>query len=199
MQAPLPIKVALFASGSGTNAQKIFEYFKDHKEIEIAMLLSNNPGAYALTRAQSVGIPTRVFTKAEFKDSDIIVQELKAAGIQWVVLAGFLWLIPSHLIQAFPTSMLNIHPALLPKFGGKGMYGMKVHEAVKETGESRTGITIHKVNEEYDKGEIVFQGFCDVLPEDTPESIAQKVHELEYLHFPKVIEDQIRQSITPQS
>ncbi|MBC7451338.1 MAG: phosphoribosylglycinamide formyltransferase [Cytophagales bacterium] len=195
MQANLPIKVALFASGSGTNAQKIFEYFKDHTEIRIAMLLSNNPDAYALTRAQSFGIPTRVFTKAEFNDPNCIVQELKDAGIQWVVLAGFLWLIPAHLIRAFPTSMLNIHPALLPKFGGKGMYGMKVHAAVKDTGETQTGITIHKVNEEYDKGEIVFQGFCDVLSDDTPEGIAQKVHELEYLHFPIVIEEQIKRSL----
>lgn len=195
MQAPLPIKVALFASGSGTNAQKIFEYFKDCKEIQIAMLLSNNSDAFALTRAQSFGIPTRVFTKSEFNDPDGIVRELINAGIQWIVLAGFLWLIPLHLIKAFPSSMLNIHPALLPKFGGKGMYGMKVHEAVKNTGETKTGITIHKVNEEYDKGEIVFQGFCDVVPEDTPETIAQKVHELEYLHFPSVIEQQIKLSL----
>lgn len=155
------------------------------------MLLSNNPEAYALTRAQEANVPTRVFTKAEFKDSSVIVDELKAAGISWVILAGFLWLIPKHLIQAYPVSMLNIHPALLPNFGGKGMYGMHVHKAVIETGAKQTGITIHKVNEEYDKGEIVFQVAFDVLPTDTPETVAEKIHALEYEHFPRVIEEQI--------
>ncbi|MGN6647927.1 MAG: phosphoribosylglycinamide formyltransferase [Cytophaga sp.] len=191
MQTSPTTKVALFASGSGTNAQRIIDYFKDNKSIEISMLLSNNPEAYALTRAQEANVPTRVFTKAEFKDSSVIVDELKAAGISWVILAGFLWLIPKHLIQAYPVSMLNIHPALLPNFGGKGMYGMHVHKAVIETGAKQTGITIHKVNEEYDKGEIVFQVAFDVLPTDTPETVAEKIHALEYEHFPRVIEEQI--------
>jgi len=191
MQASPTTKVALFASGSGTNAQRIIDYFKGNKSIEIAMLLSNNPEAYALTRAQNANVPTRVFTKAEFKDSTIIVDELKTAGISWVILAGFLWLIPKSLIQAYPTSMLNIHPALLPNFGGKGMYGMHVHKAVIETGAKQTGITIHKVNEEYDKGEIVFQAQFDVLSTDTPETVAEKIHALEYEHFPRVIEEQI--------
>jgi len=195
MQGSSTIKVAIFASGSGTNAQRIFDYFKEKENIEIALLLSNNPDAYALTRAKNAQIPTRVFTKAEFKDSSIIVDELKAAGISWVILAGFLWLVPKNLIQAFPTSILNIHPALLPDFGGKGMYGMHVHKAVIETGAKKTGITIHKVNEEYDKGEIVFQASFDVLPKDTPESVAEKIHELEYKHFPLVIEEQIIKSL----
>lgn len=195
MQASSTIKVAIFASGSGTNAQRIFDYFKEKEGIEIALLLSNNPDAYALTRARNANIPTRVFTKAEFKDSSIIVDELKAAGISWVILAGFLWLVPKNLIQAFPTSILNIHPALLPNFGGKGMYGMFVHKAVIETGAKTTGITIHKVNEEYDKGEIVFQASFDVLPTDTPETVAEKIHALEYQHFPLVIEEQIIKSL----
>jgi phosphoribosylglycinamide formyltransferase-1 len=195
MQASKSIKVAIFASGSGTNAQRIFDYFKEKENVEISLLLSNNPDAYALTRAKAASIPTRVFTKAEFKDSSIIVDELKAAGISWVVLAGFLWLVPKNLIQAFPNSILNIHPALLPNFGGKGMYGMHVHKAVIETGAKETGITIHKVNEEYDKGEVVFQARFDVLPTDTPETVAEKIHELEYAHFPLVIEEQINKSL----
>ncbi len=195
MQVSKPIKVAIFASGSGTNAQRIFDYFKEKEGVEISLLLSNNPDAYALTRAKSASIQTRIFTKAEFKDSTVIVDELKAAGISWIILAGFLWLVPKSLIQAFPNTILNIHPALLPAFGGKGMYGMHVHKAVIETKTKQTGITIHKVNEEYDKGEVVFQAAFDVLAHDTPESIAEKIHELEYKHFPAVIEEQINKSL----
>ena len=195
MQASKPIKVAIFASGSGTNAQRIMDYFKDKEGIEISLLLSNNPEAYALTRAEAASIPTRVFTKAEFKDSTIIVDELKDAGISWIILAGFLWLVPKTLIQAFPNSILNIHPALLPNFGGKGMYGMHVHKAVIETGAKETGITIHKVNEEYDKGEILFQARFEVLATDTHETVAEKIHALEYAHFPLVIEEQINKSL----
>ena len=195
MQVSKPIKVAIFASGSGTNAQRIIDYFKENAGVEIALILSNNPDAYVLARAKEASIPIRVFTKAEFKDSTIIVDELITAGISWVVLAGFLWLVPKSLIQAFPTSILNIHPALLPNFGGKGMYGMYVHKAVIETGAKETGITIHKVNEEYDKGEIVFQSRFEVLATDTPETVAEKIHALEYAHFPLVIEEQIHKSL----
>ncbi|WP_018343282.1 phosphoribosylglycinamide formyltransferase [Cytophaga aurantiaca] len=195
MQASKPIKVAIFASGSGTNAQRIIDYFKEKEGVEIALLLSNNPDAYALKRAEAASVPTRVFTKAEFKDSDIIIDELKAAGISWIILAGFLWLVPKNLIHAFPNTILNIHPALLPNFGGKGMYGMFVHKAVIETGAKETGITIHKVNEEYDKGEVVFQVRFDVLSTDTPETVAEKIHALEYAHFPLVIEEQINKSL----
>jgi len=195
MQAVSPIRIAIFASGSGTNAQRIMDYFSTSNTIEVALLLSNNPDAYALTRAKNAQIPTRIFSKVEFKDSTVIVDELKAAKIDWIVLAGFLWLIPKSLIQAFPTSMLNIHPALLPNFGGKGMYGMNVHKAVIETGAKETGITIHKVNEEYDKGEIVFQARFDVASTDTPETVAEKIHALEYDYFPIVIEEQINKSV----
>ncbi len=195
MQAASPIRIAIFASGSGTNAQRIIDYFAEIPAIEVAILLSNDPEAYALTRAQNANIATRVFTKAEFKDSTVIVDELKEAGITWIILAGFLWLIPTSLVQAFPTTMLNIHPALLPNFGGKGMYGMHVHRAVIETGAKQTGITIHKVNEEYDKGEIVFQAAFDVLASDTHETVAEKIHALEYAHFPLVIEEQIKKSL----
>jgi phosphoribosylglycinamide formyltransferase-1 len=195
MQTVSPIRIAIFASGSGTNAQRIMDYFSKSTTIEVALLLSNNPDAYALTRAKDAQIPTRIFSKLEFNDSTVIVDELKAAKIDWTVLAGFLWLIPKSLIQAFPTSMLNIHPALLPNFGGKGMYGMHVHKAVIETGAKETGITIHKVNEEYDKGEIVFQARFDVLSTDSPETVAEKIHALEYAYFPIVIEEQINKSV----
>jgi len=195
MQASTPIKIALFASGSGTNAQRIFEHFKDRSDINVALLLSNNPEAYALKRAELFEIPTRVFTKKEFKESDTIVNELKHADIHWIVLAGFLWMVPENLIKAYPSNILNIHPALLPDFGGKGMYGMNVHTAVKASGAEKSGITIHKVNEEYDKGEIVFQDSFKIFPADTPETIAQKVHELEYQHFPRIIEEQIKKSL----
>jgi phosphoribosylglycinamide formyltransferase-1 len=195
MQTVSPIRIAIFASGSGTNAQRIMDYFSKSTTIEVALLLSNNPDAYALTRAKDAQIPTRIFSKLEFNDSTVIVDELKAAKIDWIVLAGFLWLIPKSLIQAFPTSMLNIHPALLPNFGGKGMYGMHVHKAVIETGAKETGITIHKVNEEYDKGEIVFQARFDVLSTDSPETVAEKIHALEYAYFPIVIEEQINKSV----
>ena len=195
MQAASPIRIAIFASGSGTNAQRIMDYFGKNNTIEVVLLLSNNPDAYALTRAQNAHIPTRVFTKEEFKESTVIVDELKAAGIDWLILAGFLWLIPKSLVQAFPRSILNIHPALLPNFGGKGMYGMNVHKAVIETGAKETGITIHLVNEEYDKGEIVFQARFDVVSTDTPETVAEKIHALEHEHFPRVIEEQIHKSV----
>jgi len=191
MRVKTPIKIAVFASGSGTNANRIFEHFKDKKDIEVTLLLSNNPDAFVLKRAKSFGIPTRIFSKAEFKDSDVIVNELRNARIQWIILAGFLWLIPSNLVKVFPETILNIHPALLPNFGGKGMFGIHVHEAVKASGVSKTGITIHKVNEEYDKGEIVFQDSCEVTSEDTPETIAEKVRKLEHQHFPRVIEEEI--------
>lgn len=195
MQAASPIRIAIFASGSGTNAQRIMDYFGKNNTIEVVLLLSNNPDAYALKRAQNAHIPTRVFTKEEFKESTVIVDELKAAGIDWLILAGFLWLIPKSLVQAFPRSILNIHPALLPNFGGKGMYGMNVHKAVIETGAKETGITIHLVNEEYDKGEIVFQARFDVVSTDTPETVAEKIHALEHEHFPRVIEEQIHKSV----
>jgi phosphoribosylglycinamide formyltransferase-1 len=179
--------IAIFASGSGTNAEQIMKHFQHHPSTQVALLLSNNPQAYALERAKKFGIPTRVFDKKQWRESEIVVQWLKEKEVTHIVLAGFLWLIPAYLIKAYP-KMINIHPALLPKYGGKGMYGMKVHEAVRAANEMETGITIHEVNEHYDEGKIIFQAQCLVDPTDTPEDIANKIHQLEYEHFPKVIE-----------
>ncbi|MCU0415622.1 MAG: phosphoribosylglycinamide formyltransferase [Cytophagaceae bacterium] len=193
MQASATQNIALFASGSGTNVQAIAEYFKDRTDVRIVLIATNNPNAYVIERAKNLNIPCTVFTRADFYDSSLLVEELKQLKVDWVILAGFLWLIPSYFVQAFP-NMLNIHPALLPSFGGKGMYGMKVHEAVKATGAVSTGITIHRVNEQYDEGAIVFQASCPVAPEDTPETIAAKVHALEYAHYARIIDEQIQQS-----
>lgn len=183
-----PYRLAIFASGSGTNAEEIMKRFQKHTSIKVVLLLSNNPEAYALERAKKFGVATQVFNRAQFRDSDTVLNWLRQAEVTHVILAGFLWLVPSSLVKAYPHHILNIHPALLPKFGGKGMYGSFVHEAVKAQGEKETGITIHEVNEKYDEGKVVFQASCPVVPNDTPETIAQKVHQLEYAHFPAVIE-----------
>ena len=181
-------KIAIFASGSGTNAEEIFKYFQHHKSIEVSALLSNNPQAYALQRAKNFNVSSYAFSREQFKDSVFLLNLLSRHGVTHIVLAGFLWLIPDYLIKAFPSRIINIHPALLPKFGGKGMYGKIVHEAVKASGEKETGITIHEVNDKYDDGKIIFQDRFTVSKEDTPDQIAEKVHALEYKHYPKVIE-----------
>ena len=181
-------RVAIFASGSGSNAEEIFKHFQSHPSIEIVLLLSNNANAFALERAKRFDVPSKVFNRAIFRESEEVLAWLKEKKITHVVLAGFMWLVPAYLIKAFPGKIVNIHPALLPKFGGKGMYGMHVHEAVKATGEKETGITIHEVNEHYDEGKALFQAKCEVLPSDSPDQIAQKVHQLEYAHYPRVIE-----------
>jgi phosphoribosylglycinamide formyltransferase-1 len=181
-------RLAVFLSGNGSNAEKIFAYFKEHPSISIGLVLSNNPEAYGLQRAKKFNIPTRTFTKHQFRESDEVLNWLKVAEITHIVLAGFLWMIPMNLIKAYPNKIINIHPALLPKFGGKGMYGIKVHEAVKAANEAQTGITLHAVNEKYDDGEIIFQAMCDVLPSDTPALIAEKVQALEHAHYPREIE-----------
>lgn len=183
-----PHQLAIFASGSGTNAEEIFRYFRQHDSISVVLLLSNNPQAYALERAGKYDIPSKVFSRSQFRESLEVLEWLKENKITHIVLAGFMWLVPDYLIRAFPGRIINIHPALLPKFGGKGMYGMHVHEAVKAAGEKETGVTIHEVNERYDEGRILFQARCEVTPSDTPEQIAQKVHALEYAHYPAVIE-----------
>lgn len=182
------VRLAIFASGNGSNAEAIMKYFLHHPQIEVALLLSNNANAFALERAKRFHVPTFVFNKSQFRESDHVIQWLKENDITHLVLAGFLWLLPENLIAAFPKRIVNIHPSLLPKFGGKGMYGMNVHQAVKEAGETKTGITIHQVNAKYDDGKILLQASCEVLPSDTPESIAAKVNALEYTHFPKTIE-----------
>ena len=181
-------KIAVFASGSGTNAQKIFEKFKDHPSAEVVALYSNKSNAYALERARDFGIDTKTFDREEFYNTEKVLQDLQRKEVDFIVLAGFLWLIPNYLVKAFDRKMVNIHPALLPKFGGKGMYGMKVHEAVINKKEKETGITIHYVNAAYDEGDIILQATCAVLEHDTPESVAKKIHELEYEHLPKVVE-----------
>ena len=179
-------KIAIFASGSGTNAQNIIEYFSDNERVIVDSLWTNNPNAYALERAKKLGAETFVFTRDDLVNTPKLVVELKKRNVNLIVLAGFLWLMPLNLIQNF--KIINIHPALLPKYGGKGMYGMKVHQAVVENKENESGISVHFVNEKYDEGEIVFQAKCEVFPSDTPEDVAIKVHELEYKYFPEVIE-----------
>ena len=186
-------RLAIFASGGGTNAEEIFKYFKHHPDIEVVLLMSNNPNAYALQRAKNHGIKTAVFNREEFRDGKNIQDHLKKSNATHIVLAGFLWLIPEYLLQSFPDRIINIHPALLPRYGGKGMYGSKVHEAVKASGDPETGITIHLVNSKYDDGKILFQGRCSVSPNHTPEEIAACVHQLEYEHYPRVIEQWVLQ------
>ena len=182
-----PARLAIFLSGNGSNAEQIFSHFKNHPTITVALVLSNNPEAFGLQRAKNFGLKTQVFDRNQFHESEVL-NWLKDEQVTHVVLAGFLWMIPQNLIQAYPKHIINIHPALLPKFGGKGMYGSKVHAAVKAAGEKETGITLHEVNEKYDEGKIIFQAKCEVLPEDTPESIAKKVQALEHAHYPIEIE-----------
>ncbi len=186
-------RIAIFASGSGTNAERIISCFRKHKIFEVTIVLSNNPDAYVLERAARLKVRTHVFNRETFNNSNEIPVLLSELKIDLVVLAGFLWLIPSNLIQSFPDQIINIHPALLPQYGGKGMYGNHVHEAVIANGEKESGISIHFVNEVYDEGRIIFQGKCEVKSGDTPETLAQRIHELEYEHFPKVIEDLLEQ------
>ncbi len=179
-------RLAIFASGSGTNAEQIMLHFKQHPKIEVALMLSNKPDAFVLARTKKFNVPCKVFTRQLF--SDEVLHWLLEEKITHIVLAGFMWLMPSSIIKKFPGKIINIHPALLPKFGGKGMYGHYVHEAVKAAGEKETGITIHLVNEKYDEGEILCQASCTVDPYDSPEQIADKVHALEHRHYPEQIE-----------
>jgi len=180
-------RIAIFASGSGTNAQKIIEYFSTSKEIVVDSLWSNNENAYALIRAEKLGIETFTFESDEFYRSNEILDRLYDHRIDMIVLAGFLWLVPRNLTELF--TVINIHPALLPKYGGKGMFGANVHKAVLASKDKESGITIHQVNQDYDKGKIIFQATCPILPKDTPETLAARIHELEYQHYPRVIEE----------
>ncbi len=185
------IKIAIFASGSGSNAERIVEFFSSNDEVEVSLILTNNPVAGVIERAQRLDIPVVIFNKKVFSKTDKIVEMLQLQGIDWVILAGFLWLVPTNLIKAFENRMINIHPALLPKYGGKGMWGHHVHEAVVANKEKQTGITIHYVNEHYDEGKVIFQTICEVIEKDTPENVAAKIHELEYQYFPEVIYKEI--------
>ena len=180
-------KIVIFASGSGTNAQKIIEYFKNSRDVVVDSLWSNNENAYALIRAEKLGVETFTFGREELYNSIEVLESLSDRKIDMIVLAGFLWLLPHNLTEEF--MVVNIHPALLPKYGGKGMYGHFVHEAVIKNKEKESGITIHLVNEQYDKGRIVFQASCPVEHSDDPESLAQKIHLLEHEHYPRVIEE----------
>ncbi len=184
-------KIAIFASGSGSNAENIAQYFKGSDQVSIALIVCDNPKAFVLERAKKLNIPTVIINPLQLKDTDYMQSILNEYEIDFIVLAGFLKLIPTHLVKAYPDKIINIHPALLPKYGGKGMYGHHVHEAVVEAKEQETGITVHFVNEHYDEGQIIFQAKCQVSPKDTPDDVADKIHELEMEHFPKVIEDLI--------
>jgi phosphoribosylglycinamide formyltransferase 1 len=182
-------KLAIFASGTGSNAQKIIEYFnKPGMCAKVELVVSSRANAGVLDIAKSHNIKTHVLNKEEFKEGGAIVQLLQKEGIEFVILAGFLLLLPSKLTKVFTNRIINIHPALLPKYGGQGMYGGRVHEAIKKAGETESGITIHYVNEHYDEGEIIFQAKCKIDPEDSADSIAKKVQKLEHEHFPKIIE-----------
>ncbi|MCW5899782.1 MAG: phosphoribosylglycinamide formyltransferase [Flavobacteriales bacterium] len=185
------VRIAILASGSGTNAQRLMEHFADHPAAEVALVGCDQPGAGVLQRAWDHGVPVFLFNGAQLKDGTV-QHEFQGLGIGLVVLAGFMRLIPAEMVKAYPKRIVNIHPALLPKFGGKGMYGAHVHRAVIDAGERESGITIHFVNERYDEGEHLFQAKCTVLPEDTPERLAERIHALEHEHYAQVVEHVIR-------
>ena len=181
--------IAIFASGSGSNAENLIRYFSAHPQGTVRLVLSNKAEAGAIERAARLGVESMVFDRDTFYNSEQVLARLRQERIDFVVLAGFLWLVPDYLIAAYPDRIVNIHPALLPKYGGKGMYGDRVHEAVIASGEKESGITIHYTNEHYDEGGIICQQKCPVLPGDTPEELAQRIHRLEYEYYPKVIEE----------
>ena len=180
-------RITIFASGEGSNTQHLIDYFRG-SDVSIALIVCNNSNANVLKRARNSNIPTILTNKEEFYGGDVLANRLKDEKIDLIVCAGFLWKIPDNILKAFPNKIVNIHPALLPKFGGKGMYGLNVHKAVIESGEKDSGITIHYLNEHYDEGEIILQKKCEVASNETPESLAQKVQQLEHEWYPKSIE-----------
>ncbi|MGB8191129.1 MAG: phosphoribosylglycinamide formyltransferase [Chitinophagaceae bacterium] len=186
-----PFHIAIFASGAGSNAKRIIEYFRSHSYIKVSLIACNKPGAGVLAIAEQEGIPVLLIEKERFFRGDAYTEPLKSAGIGLVVLAGFLWKVPQQLIDAYRNAIINIHPALLPKYGGKGLYGGFVHEAVLKAREQESGITIHYVDEEYDHGDAIFQAKVQVHESDTPATLAKKIQQLEHEHFPKVIEELI--------
>jgi len=185
-------RIALFASGSGSNAEKIAEYFTGNPNVEVSLVLSNNPKAGVIERARRLHVPVLLFDRTTFYQTDRITDLLRRQEIDLIVLAGFMWLVPESLVRAFPQRIVNIHPALLPSYGGKGMYGHFVHEAVVAAGERESGITIHFVNERYDEGAVIFQARCLVEPGDTPEDVARKVQVLEHRHYPEVVAEVLK-------
>jgi len=185
-------RIAIFASGSGSNAQKIMEHFKRNPEAEVVLVLTNNPQAYVLQRSDNFEIPSHIFTRKEFYETDDVIRLLKNLQVDLIVLAGFLWLVPETLLQAFPNKIINLHPALLPKFGGQGMYGDHVHKAVLASGEEESGITIHFAGEAFDEGEIIHQSKFKIEPGDNLEVVKFKGQQLEHQHFPRVIESLLK-------
>ena len=180
-------RLSIFVSGNGTNLQRIAEYFANKPNVEIVNVVCNNPKAYSIERAKNLGIPLRMITRQEFNSPEF-TEEMASLKLDLIVLAGFLWKIPANLIQAYPKKIVNIHPALLPKYGGKGFYGEHVHEAVVAAKETHSGITIHYVNEIYDNGEIILQAHVALDEKETPDSLAAKIHQLEQAYFPVAIE-----------
>ncbi len=185
-------RLIIFASGSGSNAENIIKYFQHSNNVTVSAVFCNRKDAGVFERCKRLAIPCEWFSRDDFSNSNVILNRLKQES-DYIILAGFLWKIPENIVKAFPNKILNIHPALLPKYGGKGMYGMNVHNAVKENNEKETGITIHFVNEYYDDGAIIFQAKTPIESSDTPKDIAQKIHELEYAHFPRVIEEVVKE------
>lgn len=185
-------RVVIFASGSGSNAENLIKFFHNSDNASVIQILCNNPHAKVLDRAKRLQVSALSFNRIAFSKSEDVLNILKASHPDLIVLAGFLWKFPEFILEAFPNKVINVHPALLPKYGGKGMYGMNVHEAVVANNESETGITIHYVNENYDEGAIIFQAKCDVVSTDTAEDVAVKIHELEMEYFPKVVDELLR-------
>ncbi|MBP3827741.1 MAG: phosphoribosylglycinamide formyltransferase [Prevotella sp.] len=189
------INIAIFVSGGGTNCENLIQYFKEKTWVKTTLVVSNRPDAYALVRAASHNVPTTVVNKAMLNDPDVMLPLLEQYRVDFIVLAGFLPLIPDFLIEAFPRKIINLHPALLPKYGGKGMWGHHVHEAVKAAGETETGMTVHYVSNVCDGGEIIRQFRVALTPDDTADDIAEKEHQLEMAHFPTVVEEVLRQTV----
>lgn len=187
------IRLAILASGNGTNAQRISEYFAHHDKVQVACIIYNRKDAYVAERARRLGVPAQYFGRKDFYENGRVLEYLREQHIDWVILAGFLWLVPEDILNAFPNHIINIHPALLPKYGGKGMFGEHVHEAVIAHHEKESGITIHLVDNHYDRGTTLFQAKCQLTDEDTPDTLAAKIHELEQKHFPLIIEQTVLQ------
>lgn len=184
------IHIAILASGSGTNAENLIKYFEGHPQVKVSGVYTNNPKAYVIKRARDMNIPVGIFNRDELYHTDFMLEEWKTAA-EFLILAGFLWLIPQNVVKAFPKRIINIHPALLPKYGGKGMYGGRVHEAVIENREHKSGITIHYVNEKYDEGAIIFQKEIAITAKCSPKILAGKIHKLEYKYFPQIVEKEV--------
>lgn len=188
------INIVIFASGSGSNAEALVKYFLNSDEVNVSAIFSNKANAYVLERAKNLSVASEVFKKTDFT-SEVFLEKLKEYNADFIVLAGFLWKLPDYLVHSYSDKIINIHPSLLPKYGGKGMYGSFVHEAVIQNEETESGITIHLVNEHYDEGRVLFQATCDVTKEETPDSLAAKIHQLEHKHFPEVVHQYIKEFV----